>query len=134
MLNLNNAFVPQQKLLLFYGLCNNFFLFYGLCNKKKVTLAINQTFVAAAANFVILIAIIKGPISLKKPQYWFTASLAVADSLTGFGVNLAIFVPIATSPLSQVVSKNSDVFLFVCVFVFGSHDISVFKFILIFST
>ena len=53
-------------------------------------------------NVAILIAIKKGPRVLRKPPYWFSASLAAADLLTGLEVVLAISVPVGSSPLSRI--------------------------------
>jgi len=63
--------------------------------------------VTVIENLAILTAIIRGPSSLRKPPYWFIASLAVADLLTGLEVVLAIFVPVGTSPNSRIVLKVS---------------------------
>lgn len=59
-------------------------------------------------NIVILMAILRGHRSLRKPPYWFIASLAVADLLTGVEVVLAVFVPIGSSPLIRIVLKVGE--------------------------
>uniref|UniRef100_H2YLI4 G-protein coupled receptors family 1 profile domain-containing protein n=1 Tax=Ciona savignyi TaxID=51511 RepID=H2YLI4_CIOSA len=64
-------------------------------------------------NLVILLAIIKGPASLRKPPYWFIASLACADLLSGLEVIIAIFVPVGSSPLSRVALKGLAVVTFI---------------------
>lgn len=56
-------------------------------------------------NALILIAITRGHRNLRKPPYWFIASLSLADLLTGVEVILAIFVPIGDDPLSRIVLK-----------------------------
>ena len=56
-------------------------------------------------NLVILTTILRGPKSLRKPPYWFIASLSAADMLTGLEVVLAVFVPIGTSPLYRIFWK-----------------------------
>lgn len=80
-------------------------------NKRETTLAEGiAIFIAVVTilfNAVILLAIVKGPSSLKKPPYWFIASLAAADLLTGAEVVTAIVVPVGTSPLSRIVLKVS---------------------------
>ena len=58
-------------------------------------------------NIIILIAILTGPRSLRKPPYWFIASLAAADFFTGIEIVLAIFVPVGESPNSRIVLKVS---------------------------
>ena len=81
----------------------------GAVEERKVTLA---EIIACAIsvltileNAVILIAIVKGPRSLRKPPYWFLASLSAADLLTGVEVIFAIFIPVGTSPQSRIVLK-----------------------------
>ncbi|XP_002130878.3 sphingosine 1-phosphate receptor 3 [Ciona intestinalis] len=64
-------------------------------------------------NMIILLAIIKGPVSLRKPPYWFIASLASADLLSGIEVILAIFLPVGSSPLSRVALKGMAVVTFI---------------------
>ena len=56
-------------------------------------------------NAVILYAIATGPRSLRKPPYWFIASLAAADFLTGIEITVAIFAPVGESPLSRIALK-----------------------------
>ncbi|XP_076814337.1 adenosine receptor A3-like [Clavelina lepadiformis] len=85
--------------------------------ERKVTLAeiiaCVISILTVAENVVILIAITRGPRCLRKPPYWFIASLAAADLLTGFEVVLAIFVPVGNSPLSRIVLKGMAVVTFI---------------------
>ena len=85
---------------------------HTMCNtveKRTVTLAESIacliSILTVVENMLILIAIFKGPASLRKPPYWFIASLAAADLLTGAEVILAIFIPVGSSPQSRIVLK-----------------------------
>lgn len=62
-------------------------------------------FVTIMENSVILVAICRGNRSLRKPPYWFIANLAVADTLTGLGVLMAVFMPIGDGPASRIALK-----------------------------
>ena len=80
--------------------------------KRKTTLAegiaVMIAVVTILLNLLILLVIIRGPSSLKKPPYWFIASLAAADLLTGAEVITAIVIPVGTSPLSRIALKVSE--------------------------
>ena len=87
----------------------------NLCNvfeERKVTsaeiIACTISVLTIIENLTILAAIIKGPRSLRKPPYWFIASLAAADLLTGVEVIVAIFIKVGTSPQSRIVLKVGD--------------------------
>nr|XP_039263046.1 cannabinoid receptor 2-like [Styela clava] len=88
-----------------------------LHNAREVTIAEKVACIIAVLtileNSVILSAITKGHRSLRKPPYWFIASLAVADLFTGFEVVLAIFIPIGDNPMSRIVLKGIAVVTFI---------------------
>jgi len=81
----------------------------GIIEERRVTtaeiIACTIALFTVLENIVILAAIVTGPISLRKPPYWFIASLASADFLTGIEIVLAIFVPVGESPLSRIALK-----------------------------
>jgi len=85
--------------------------------KRKTTLAegiaVMIAVVTILLNLLILLVIIRGPSSLKKPPYWFIASLAAADLLTGAEVITAIVIPVGTSPLSRIALKGLAVVTFI---------------------
>ena len=86
----------------------------GIEERKETPAEIIATTIAIVTvleNTVILIAIATGPTSLRKPPYWFIASLAAADLLTGIGIVLAVFVPVGDSPLSRIALKVSSLLL-----------------------
>ena len=86
-----------------------------ICDTVKIrkvtiseTIACVISILTVLENVAILIAIKRGPRTLRKPPYWFIASLAAADLLTGFEVVLAVFIPVGTSSLSRIALKVSS--------------------------